>query len=363
MGRWFCSALLALCFGSVGSAGAEVPAASGHARSISPAPNYADPGAWAAWPGRPSGAHAVPAAPGLHDQEREAKADVFFVHPTTFLTGGVANAPYDAPGIAATAIQRTVLRVDAGAFNACCRVFVPRYRQASLATFFRYGADSAAVLDLAYSDVQNAFDYYVAHENHGRPIILASHSQGSLHALRLLQERIVGSPLQERMVAAYIVGYAVSADIEHAGVTVCSSARQTRCLIHWASVERGHTGEPRRAWIWRDGRYQAVVSRTLVCVNPLNWQRDATAPASANLGALPRAWPGQELPSPIPALTGAACEGGLLGVSLPVWARPRFSDLLTLFGSYHDFDFHLFYMNIRQNAVERVVAFLKTASR
>jgi hypothetical protein len=27
-----------------------------------------------------------------------------------------------------------------------------------------------------------------------------------------------------------------------------------------------------------------------------------------------------------------------------------------LFGSYHDFDYHLFYMNIRQNASDRVAA-------
>jgi hypothetical protein len=181
--------------------------------------------------------------------------------------------------------------------------------------------------------------------------------------MRLLQQRIAGSPLQERMVAAYIVGYSIPLDIERAGVTVCRSARQTGCLIHWASVEHGHTGAPRRSWIWLDGRYQAVGSRALVCVNPLNWERDAAAPASANLGALPRLRPGQSMPSPIPGLTGASCEGGLLGVSVPLWARPRFSDLLTLFGSYHDFDYHLFYMNIRQNAGERVAAFLKTASK
>jgi hypothetical protein len=48
----------------------------------------------------------------------------------------------------------------------------------------------------------------------------------------------------------------------------------------------------------------------------------------------------------------------MLGVAVPLWARPEFSDLLTIFGSYHDFDYHLFYMNIRENAISRVRAFL-----
>jgi hypothetical protein len=64
------------------------------------------------------------------------------------------------------------------------------------------------------------------------------------------------------------------------------------------------------------------------------------------------------MPRPVPDLTGAACEAGLLAISLPLSARPAFSGLLTLFGSYHEFDYQLFYMNIRQNANDRVAAFL-----
>ena len=58
------------------------------------------------------------------------------------------------------------------------------------------------------------------------------------------------------------------------------------------------------------------------------------------------------------ALTGVACAAGMLGVSLQPWARPLFGDLLTWLGSYHDFDYHLFHMNIRQNAIDRAAASL-----
>ncbi len=43
--------------------------------------------------------------------------------------------------------------------------------------------------------------------NGDRPFILAGHSQGTFHAARLLGERIAGTPLAEKMVAACLVGY------------------------------------------------------------------------------------------------------------------------------------------------------------
>ena len=323
-----------------------------------PAPDYSSPNAWAAWPGRPSGADAVPAGLAPSDRSSEPKADVFFIHPTTFLSPRVGNAAYDAPGIPRRAVDEIVLRFQAGAFDACCRIYVPRYRQASVRTFFSYGPDSVAALDLAYSDVRRAFEYYLSHENHGRPFILASHSQGSIHAMRLLQEMIAGRPLQARMVAAYVVGYSIPTEIESTGLPVCAAALQANCLIHWATVAQGETRHPARAWIWLEGRYQAAGDRPLICVNPLNWERNGVAPAKSNIGALPHVGLGQPMPKPVPALTGASCDAGLLGVAVPLWARLQFSDLLTVFGSYHDFDYHLFYMNIRENAISRVAAFL-----
>ena len=39
--------------------------------------------------------------------------------------------------------------------------------------------------------------------------------------------------------------------------------------------------------------------------------------------------------------------------------RAGFRDVLTAAGDYHDFDYSLFYMNLRANAVQRVAAFGK----
>ena len=325
-----------------------------------PAPDYARPDAWAAWPGRASGADSVP--PGLtHDALPESsKADVFFVHPTTYLSGAAPNARYDEPGGPTTRIDTGVLRFQASAFNACCRVYAPHYRQAALAAFTRKDTAAAvAAYQVAYEDVLRAFDYYLAHENHGRPFIIASHSQGSLHAARLLQERIAGRPLQRQLVAAYVVGYYVPADLERSAVPVCRTATQTGCFVDWNTVSEGTSDSKREdsRLIWFEGRYQPLGGRKVVCVNPLNWMADGTAPAELNLGALPGVGPDTALKPLVPQLTGARCDGGALQVSIPLGKRRGFADLLTLFGSYHIFDYNLFWGNIRGNATARVSAF------
>jgi hypothetical protein len=291
----------------------------------------------------------------------ERTADVFFIHPTTYLATAISNARYDEPGATRTRLEQGVLRFQASAFNGCCRIYAPRYRQAALGSFLKAkdAAATAAAYELAYRDVERAFDYYISQENHGRPFLLASHSQGSLHAMRLLQERIAGRALQKQLIAAYIVGYALPSDIARAGVPVCGTAPATGCLVDWNSTAAGTNEETRRTsrLIWLDGHYQPFATRQPVCVNPLNWVPDSAAPAALNLGALPGVPPGQPLRAPVPQLTGARCDGGLLTISLPWSERGGFTNLLTAFGSYHVFDYNLFYLNIRANAVERLAAY------
>ena len=355
----FTACALAVCLG------AAPPPSRGADAAPPPAPDYARADAWAAWPDRPSGADAV--APGLPPSRlAEAdKVDVFFIHPTTYLTGSAHNARYDEPGLTSTQIQEGVLRFQASVFNACCRIYAPHYRQAALSAFWSLGeADATAAYELAYQDVLRAFDYYVAHENRGRPFILASHSQGSLHALRLLQERIAGGPLRQRLVAAYVIGYYVPEDIERLGIAVCDAPTQTGCLVDWNTVKEGVTGGEREEsrYIWWDGRYQHTAGLRMVCVNPLNWRSGGSAGPELNLGALPGVRSGGALVPTVPHLTGAQCDGALLHIDIPLAKRRGFANPLTLFGSYHVYDYNVFYTNIRVNAEERVQAYRDAAA-
>lgn len=324
------------------------------------APDYSQPAAWAAYPGRPSHADDVPAGVSRGDDQN---VGVFFIHPTTYLAPVMGNAAYDAPGEVGARIDDVVLRMQASVFNGCCQIFAPRYRQASLRAITTNTAQAYAVDEVAYSDVARAFNEF-ARVNGSRPFILASHSQGSIHALRLLQQRVIGTPLQRQLVAAYIIGLALPVRIADLGLPVCSSGSSTGCVLTWNSVRRGFVDRRRRqdSVIWWQGRYQAIGGRPLVCVNPLDWRQDSEAARTENQGAVYSDGRNRPLPAPIPGLTGAWCEEGLLGVDVAFGERRHFSDLLTVSGVYHDFDYGLFYMNLRENAAGRVSAW-KRGSR
>lgn len=334
------------------------PARPFEATRAPPAPDYGQAGAWMAFPGR-GGLERSTAPDDVAVDEASAPADVFFIHPTTYQQSDVWNVPYDTPA----EFNPAVLLGQASAFNGCCRIYVPRYRQASLRALDR----SRPAVDLAYSDVARAFRYYVAHENKGRPFIIASHSQGSMHAVRLLQAEILGTPLQSRLVAAYVVGAYAPSDFGDVGLPICDGPRQTGCILSWNTSQTGRKGAfqlIRNKTYWWRGAEKSSGQPPAICVNPLTWRRQGSAPAAANLGSLPFPKPGPEsAPGRLPALTvgltGAVCDENLLKVDIPRSAPAGFHDVLSLlYGSYHLGDYGVFYAAIRRNAADRVDAWM-----
>ncbi len=330
-------------------------AAAASAVAAPPAPDYASPSAWAARPGHEDTAGDAPAGVTSHSRD---DVDVFFIHPTTDLRPIIDNAPYDASGRAETALRDGVLRFQASVFNDCCRIYAPLYRQATLKAITTNSPDAYATADLAYRDVEAAFRQFLA-QTGDRPFILAAHSQGSIHALRLLQQRIIGTPLQKRLVVAYIPGVALPLDIEKQGLPVCRSAAQTGCVASWNTVAMDRDDRRRRddAVIWWDGHYQPVAGRPLACVNPLTWTLGGRADGSRNPGSVHGDGRDAPIPAPVQPFDATSCETGLLGASIKPENRRQFSDVLTMLGIYHDFDYGLFYMAIRQNAALRIAAF------
>lgn len=318
------------------------------------APDYTQPSAWLAYPGRASAADDVPL--GV-EKSADTRVAVFFIHPTTYLAAEIGNAAFDADGALAARGDRAVLRFQASVFNGCCRIFAPRYRQASLRAITTNSPAAYAADELAYGDVARAFARFLE-LNPAGPFIIAGHSQGSIHALRLLQEKVIGTALQRRLVVAYVIGVALPTGITSIGLPVCQDPDATGCIVSWNTVRSGHDDRRRHetAVIWWRGRYQLIAGRPLVCVNPLNWREDAAAPSGDNLGAVYSAGSNARIPAPIPHLTGASCDDGLLGIDIPFTERRHFRDVLTLAGVYHDFDYSLFYVNVRRNVSERIGA-------
>jgi len=359
--------LVAALVGSPLAGCSASPSAAFDTRSAPPAPDYRQPAAWLAYPGRDGLERSVPGGLTAVDED-QAPVDVFFIHPTTYKGGDVWNAPWDADDTAAP-LNPPVLVGQVSAFNGCCRLYAPRYRQASL----RALSKSQPAVDLAYEDVAAAFRWFIAHDNHGRPFIIASHSQGTMHAVRLLQAEILGTRLQERLVAAYLVGGYAPDTFGEVGLPICDAPSQTGCVVSW------NTSKPRsriariiidnKTYWWR-GALKTADQAPAICVNPLTWRAQGSnasaAPAGANPGSLPFpkapfAAGATPLAPLIPGLTGAQCREGMLEVEISRDAPPGFSDPLSrLAGSYHLNDYGIFYGALRANAIERVNAWFQT---
>lgn len=327
-----------------------------------PAPDYWNPDTWAALPTKSDGADVYPANTKYPEAQATAKADVFFVHPTGYESDDSWNAAWDDDDAADQTLG--MMLHQASAFNAAARVYAPRYRQFTIYGVLEPGPSGSQCMDLAYSDVARAFDHYLKFYNHGRPFILAGHSQGSFHALRLLQEMIIGKPVQKRLVAAYIIGCPVPQGIE--GIKVSNSPRQVGALIAYTTYT--DKGDPsfftHDVCAWLDGGYVPINDRPLVQVNPLTWQ-DHGGPAAPELnpGSLPVAEDVFPLHDLVPGAVGADASGKVLRITEPDIEGYEGNDsgvafLNADYGDFHNYDYMLFWESIRANAVARVKAYL-----
>ncbi len=315
-------------------------------------PDYRQEANWIARPGLgadPSGW--VPQGAGAADAGGDAA--VFYIHPTTYLQRARWNAPLDDP----ESRNRAALfvRSQASALAGAGEVWAPRYRQAAFGAFLLESRDAAQALNLAYQDVARAFDRFLR-EAGNRPIILAGHSQGALHLTRLLREKVAGTPVTERVVAAYVVGWPVSvaADIPGFGLPACERADQAGCVLGWQTF-----AEPANTDLITDV-YDGSVGPTgqrrrredLLCVNPLTGTRNGAAPQPANLGTLV---PNGDLTDATLAIgqVGARCEGGFLLIDGEV---PTIGPYVLPGNNYHVYDYALFWANIRRDAQTRLAA-------
>lgn len=313
---------------------------------------------WAALPSIPSFAKAHPA--GVMQPTVIPEADVFFIHPTTYLERATWNAPLDHED-ANNRLENRVLKMQASAFNWAGEVYAPRYRQATFGAFFDDGTDGLQALVYAYNDVQAAFDNFIA-ERHDpeRPFILAGHSQGALHMLPLMKARIAGTPLADKLITAYVIGWPVSieADIDALdGIAVCTDATMTGCIVSHQTFGPDGDTDPLKVYFKTTNGLGGMprANTTMLCTNPVTWEVDGASTKEAHLGAVTPVDDEADIGEPIPAFTGAACgDDGFLYLDREpgdAWQAYKLAG-----ENYHVYDYHMFYLNIRQNAMARTQA-------
>lgn len=309
-------------------------------RSETGVPDYSRLEYWAAHPNKQDPSDTVPKP--LLGGNAEKWADVFYLHPTT-LTGlrenGNDNATIDDPFINHKT-DYTAILYQASAFNERGRVFAPRYRQAHIGMYNEKDSTSKyKSFNLAYEDVKNAFLYYLKNENRGRPIIIASHSQGTTHATRLLKEFFDEKPLYNQLVCAYLVGMAVKKN-EYKQIPLCTDSTSTGCFVSWRTYREDHS----------DGWANRIDSNIAV-VNPITWKTtNEIADKRLQQGAVL-----YNLNKVYKQTQNAQVEGSALWVS-----HPRFPGSF-LYGkkNYHAGDINLFYVDIRKDASRRILYFFR----
>lgn len=323
--------------------------------------DYTSADNWAALPSKMGNAGAKPA--GVFDIAMVPQADVFFVHPTTFLNAKHWNELEFSDAESNDRLFNRVLKIQASAFNTAGQIYAPRYRQATFGAFFDEDGSGQKALSLAFADVLAAFDNFINERSHDRPFILAGHSQGSLHLLNLLKERISGTPIKTRLVAAYIIGWPISIETDLGAlpdIAACRSPDETGCVVAYQTYGAGGDATGMHTYMKTTSGLNNMprAGTKVLCTNPQNWAIDGKADADTHKGAL--LLPDDkdtQLGEPILNFTGSSCgrDGVLYLAGTPGEAWQAFK----LHGeNYHVYDYHMFYMNIRENAVLRSLTWL-----
>ena len=333
--------------------------------------------------------------------------DVFFVYPTTYSAPSgslsstwttawnqsLAQARNDT-GITFQITSKTGVFAKAGT-----NLYAPYFRQASgldvlnallYSTTPQNASAANAALQVAYTDVANAFDYYMAHFNkdangNPRPFILAAHSQGSNLLLMLLENKFSDPSLRRLLVAAYVLGWSVTSDdmnnypasLQQLGICGIPTTRTTGCIVTYNT--QAYPGD----WTQAPGTVKyGVVQANAYSVNPLTWVatgpgavESPAASATANLGAVFYQGSLGSQPSvsfvlnpdtgdytyEIANYTGAQSNDGGLVVDASALPSPaNHSNLASPYDvmpMFHNYDYTFFYRNLEQNVIDRIDAY------
>ena len=219
------------------------------APAAAPAKNdYADGKTWLCKPGRQDAcaidldATVVKADGATAVDKFKAAADpgidCFYVYPT------VSNDKTPNSDMDAGPEEISVIKQQFARFASVCRPYAPLYRQVTLTALRARmtGKPMPGVsATLGYDDVKDAWNYYLAHDNKGRGVVLIGHSQGSGVLTQLVKNEIDGKPIQQKIVSVILggsrlqvpVGKDVGGDFK--SIPLCHAAAQTGCVMNFAS--------------------------------------------------------------------------------------------------------------------------------
>lgn len=298
------------------------------------APDYSNPANWSSLPFRKDAADDIPKQE-IWVNDTLKMVDVFYVYPTLYSKGNTWNADVNKKKLNKR-IDKLPVRLQASAFNQIGRVYAPRYRQANVDAYSDKTGIKQKALDFAYQDVKLAFEYYMDHYNNGRPIIIASHSQGSNHTVQLLKDYFDNPEMKSKLVAAYMVGIAVDSN-KYIYLQPCKNPNETNCYVTWSSYKEGYELDSIK------DNSEILVGN--VCVNPISWKINEEK-SSTNGGVL------LNLSRKKTYTTTAQIHKDYLSIKTNTFLFKRKNEL-------HLIDYNMFWHDIRTNSRVRVTEYFK----
>jgi len=341
--------------------------------------DYTSLDAWSAHPDRPNKSSFTPegVAPSI-----DQPANVFFIHPTSYFGKDNWNQPIGY-NPAKELIDEVIMPGQASVFNGACKIYAPYYRQATFYSFLGIRKTSPRkAFEVAYKDVLEAFDHFINNYNGDRPFLIASHSQGTLMHIRLLEDRIErNDDIRSKFIASYAIGFQFPRDkfgTTFKNIHISRSATDSKCVIAYDtfSYQGGPAHSLDRIEIWYGDKWKKRANRKVVGVNPLSWNTSTLKISEKhNLGGAHVTfkgkgysvgeWFGEKtiglnasgISKLYPEVVSAELdEDGFLFINTP---KPAIFNVSVLPGSnYHNYDYSLFYMNLRENVIERVRAYV-----
>ncbi len=246
---------------------------------------------------------------------------------------------------------------QASVFEDACNIYAPYYPQIDASAGLSMPLEQKNnIMDTAVvNPVIEAFTYYLENYNQGRPFFLAGHSQGSNVLLLLMQKLFSSSELQNKLIAAYLIGYSVTGEdtLNFPFLKFAETTDDLGVIVSWNTESDSISGR------------NPVVEEGALSINPLNWSRKPDlAPDTLNLGAVFFDRQNNQ-PRLVPEFTGAYIHParGTLIAPDPDPDRYIIGDgKLFPRGCFHAMDYAFFYSNLKENIAARKEAYLQKSN-
>ena len=264
-----------------------------------------------------------------YENEKKTNVSVFFIHPTTLFSSEKWNA--DTSHFTNNEIIDLCLENQASVFASITDLYVPHYREMHIYSYTDT-INGIKAFNAAYQDVEASFEYFLKNKKTEK-FIIASHSQGTNHAKKLINEYIYPKlKLRNELIMSYLIGMDINKN--EMDIDLCQNPIQSNCFVNWRSFNESYYPDD-----WKYGE-------SYISTNPITFTTDSSwSNKKQHQGIL---FPNQKIF--LKKSISAKNEKGLL------WIKLNNNLVLKKFkrNSYHNADFNLFWVNIRQNLIQRL---------